>query len=193
MLVRSLAGMVLSIGSILVLEFETRTPGANIKTGGDALWWGFVTITTVGYGDFYPISTFGRLTGIFVMFAGIGIIGALASILASLLVSPSTADESAQEVAPAAGSGINATATNAIIEGKFARSGFVTTDGFRDLLEIARQVRPTLYDTQFEKAKPLVPRDRAVVVGERLGPKGEVLRPLEIGRASCRERVSSVV
>ena len=70
-------------------------------------------------------------------------------------------------------------ATNSIIEGKIARSGFVTTDGFRDLLEIARQVRPTLYDTQFEKAKPLVPRDRAVVVGERLGPKGEVLRPLE--------------
>jgi N-methylhydantoinase A len=70
-------------------------------------------------------------------------------------------------------------ATNAIIEGKIARSGFVTTDGFRDLLEIARQVRPTLYDTQFEKAKPLVPRDRAVVVRERLGPAGEVLRPLE--------------
>jgi len=70
-------------------------------------------------------------------------------------------------------------ATNAIIEGKIARSGFVTTDGFRDLLEIARQVRPTLYDTQFEKAKPLVPRDRAVVVGERLGPQGEVLRALE--------------
>ena len=72
-------------------------------------------------------------------------------------------------------------ATNAIIEGKIARSGFVTTEGFRDLLEIARQVRPTLYDTQFEKAAPLVPRDRAVVVGERLGPKGEVLRPLEDG------------
>jgi N-methylhydantoinase A len=70
-------------------------------------------------------------------------------------------------------------ATNAIIEGKIARSGFVTTDGFRDLLEIARQVRPTLYDTQFEKPKPLVPRDRAVVVGERVGPRGEVLRPLE--------------
>jgi N-methylhydantoinase A len=70
-------------------------------------------------------------------------------------------------------------ATNAIIEGKIARSGFVTTDGFRDLLEIARQVRPTLYDTRFEKTKPLVPRDRAVVVRERLGPAGEVLLPLE--------------
>ena len=79
-------------------------------------------------------------------------------------------------------------ATNAIIEGKIARSGFVTTDGFRDLLEIARQVRPTLYDTQFEKAQPLVPRDRAVVVGERLGPKGEVLRPLEEETRARRRR-----
>ena len=70
-------------------------------------------------------------------------------------------------------------ATNAIIEGKIARSGFVTTDGFRDLLEIARQVRPTLYDTLFEKPRPLVPRDRAVGVRERLGPTGEVLLPLE--------------
>ena len=43
-------------------------------------------------------------------------------------------------------------ATNAIIEGKIARSGFVTTDGFRDMLEIARQVRPTLYDIAVREA-----------------------------------------
>ena len=49
-----------------------------------------MTITTVGYGDFFPITFLGRLTGVFVMFAGIGIIGALASILASLLVSSSS-------------------------------------------------------------------------------------------------------
>src|SRR6185437_3195221 len=72
-------------------------------------------------------------------------------------------------------------ATNAIIEGKVARSGFVTTEGFRDLLEIARQVRPSLYDTQFEKPRPLVPRDRAVEVRERLGPKGEVVTTLDPG------------
>ena len=83
-----LAGIVLSVASILVLEFESRAPDANITTGGDAIWWGLVTITTVGYGDFFPVTLMGRLTGIFVMFAGIGIIGALASILASLLVSP---------------------------------------------------------------------------------------------------------
>ncbi len=70
-------------------------------------------------------------------------------------------------------------ATNAIIEGNIARSGFVTTDGFRDLLEIARQVRPSLYDTQFEKTVPLVPRDRAVTVRERLGPAGATDREPE--------------
>ncbi len=111
-----LAGIVLSTGSILVLEFESRTPGANIKTGGEAIWWGLVTITTVGYGDYYPISMFGRLTGIFVMFAGIGIIGALASILASLLVSPSAPDEPATEPAPSALPTIDAEATSAIAE-----------------------------------------------------------------------------
>jgi voltage-gated potassium channel len=95
------AGIVLTTASILVLQFESTSPDGNIETGGDALWWGFVTLTTVGYGDFYPVTTLGRITGIFVMFAGIGIIGALASILASILVSPSTPAEPAPE--PASG------------------------------------------------------------------------------------------
>ena len=73
-------------------------------------------------------------------------------------------------------------ATNAIIEGKIARGGFVTTEGFRDLLEIARQVRPTLYDTQFEKATPLVPRDRAVDGRRAARPGGR-------GAAAARGRL----
>src|SRR5262249_22406124 len=52
------------------------------------LWWAVVTITTVGYGDKYPVTSLGRLTAVFVMFSGVGIIGALASILASILVPP---------------------------------------------------------------------------------------------------------
>ena len=87
-----LAMIVLVTSSLLVLQFEYRSPGANITTGSDALWWAVVTITTVGYGDFYPVTELGRLTGVFVMFAGVGIIGALASILASLLVSPAPAE-----------------------------------------------------------------------------------------------------
>ena len=89
--------MVLSIASILILHQESRSPGANITTGGDALWWGIVTITTVGYGDYYPVTTLGRITAVFVMFAGIGIIGALASILASVLVAPTDAEGTAPE------------------------------------------------------------------------------------------------
>ena len=49
-------------------------------------------------------------------------------------------------------------ATNALIEGKTQRTAFITTRGFRDMLEIGRQVRPTLYDVHFEKPRPLVPR-----------------------------------
>lgn len=83
-----LAAIVLTSASISVLVFETQSPDANITNGGNALWWAVVTITTVGYGDRYPVTPGGRITGVFVMFAGVGIIGALASILASFLVPP---------------------------------------------------------------------------------------------------------
>ena len=76
----------LIVCSVLVLQFESRAADANITTGGGALWWAFVTITTVGYGDLFPVTVAGHVTGALVMFAGVGIIGALASILASLLV-----------------------------------------------------------------------------------------------------------
>ena len=85
--------IVLTVASVLVLQFESQSPDASITTGGDALWYAIVTITTVGYGDFYPVTTAGRITAMFIMFAGVGIIGALASILASLLVGSSAPEE----------------------------------------------------------------------------------------------------
>jgi voltage-gated potassium channel len=93
------AFLVIVSGSIVVLEAESRTPGANITTGGDALWWAIVTITTVGYGDKYPITAVGRSAAVFVMVTGIGIIGSLASIMASFLVAPppSVAEETEPE------------------------------------------------------------------------------------------------
>ena len=105
------AFILLVITSILVLTFETRSGEGNIATGGDALWWAMVTLTTVGYGDTFPMSAAGRITGVFVMIAGVGIIGSLASILASVLVAPApdaTDEPSAAStqvpVEPAAGS-----------------------------------------------------------------------------------------
>ena len=82
------AMIVLMVSSVLVLQFESSAADGNIKTGGEALWWAIVTLTTVGYGDFFPVTLGGRVTGVFVMITGIGIIGALASILASVLVAP---------------------------------------------------------------------------------------------------------
>jgi voltage-gated potassium channel len=91
-----LALIVLTVASLMVLQFESASPDANITTGGDALWWAVVTITTVGYGDKFPVTLGGRITGAFVMFAGVGIIGALASILSGLLVSPQAADSASE-------------------------------------------------------------------------------------------------
>jgi voltage-gated potassium channel len=93
--------LVLTVASVLVLQFESKSPDANITTGGDALWYSIVTITTVGYGDFYPVTPEGRITAAFIMFMGVGIIGALASILASLLVGGSAPEEETPAVAPA--------------------------------------------------------------------------------------------
>ena len=96
--------LVLTVCSTLVLQFESKSPDSSITTGGDALWYAIVTITTVGYGDFYPVTTAGRITAMFIMFMGVGIIGALASLLASLLVggSPSAEEEETSPAAAAA-------------------------------------------------------------------------------------------
>ena len=70
-------------------------------------------------------------------------------------------------------------ATNAIIEGNLSRTAFIATEGFRDLLEIQTGVRPVLYDLQFEKLRPLVPRYLCFGVPERLDFRGDVLIPLD--------------
>jgi voltage-gated potassium channel len=54
-------------GAVIVYLFERHAPHSNIHTLGDALWWSFVTVTTVGYGDFYPATIFGRITACFIM------------------------------------------------------------------------------------------------------------------------------
>jgi voltage-gated potassium channel len=96
----TLALLVLSLSSLFVLQFESKNSEANITTGADALWWAVVTITTVGYGDKYPVTLGGRITAVFVMFTGVGIIGALASMLSSLLMqSPAPDADAAQESA----------------------------------------------------------------------------------------------
>jgi len=109
--------LVLTVASVLVLQFESQSPDAKITTGKDAFWYSIVTITTVGYGDYYPVTPAGRITAMFIMFMGVGIIGALASILASLLVGGSSP---AEEETPAADHGPSVEEELKTIKGELA-------------------------------------------------------------------------
>ncbi len=70
-------------------------------------------------------------------------------------------------------------ATNAVIEGKLASTGLITTRGFRDVIEIARQRRPDLYDLDKTKPHPIVSREHRREIGERLACDGSVLQPVD--------------
>lgn len=77
--------MLMLFGAIAILYVE-RVPEANIKTPSDALWWAFVTITTVGYGDRFPVTTFGRLIAAVLMIAGVGLFGTFTGYVANFFV-----------------------------------------------------------------------------------------------------------
>jgi voltage-gated potassium channel len=87
-LVFSLLLIVLEGGGILVLHFEAGAPGSNIETGGEALWWGVVTITTVGYGNFYPVTAGGQVTATVMIFAGVALVGIFTAWAASVFMAP---------------------------------------------------------------------------------------------------------
>jgi voltage-gated potassium channel len=82
-----LIAMVVVVGSgFLVATIEEASPDRNITSIPDGLWWAVTTITTVGYGDRFPVTPIGRAIGAGVMILGIGLFGLLAASLASLLV-----------------------------------------------------------------------------------------------------------
>lgn len=81
----TLAGIILACMG--VLYYEGQTTGANIKTADDVMWWAVVTTSTVGYGDFYPVTGPGRLLAALVMVLGIGLFATLAAAIASRMTS----------------------------------------------------------------------------------------------------------
>jgi len=83
-----MALLVITFGSIAVYYAESFSPDANITSGQDAIWWSVVTITTVGYGDRYPVTWSGRIIGMMTMVAGIGVFGVFTSFLASSFMAP---------------------------------------------------------------------------------------------------------
>jgi voltage-gated potassium channel len=80
----------LFLGAWLVLLFEENAKGSNIHSYPDALWWAIVTVTTVGYGDRFPVSAGGRAVAVVLMLVGIGLIGVLTATVASVFVKEHT-------------------------------------------------------------------------------------------------------
>ncbi|GLT18163.1 capsular polysaccharide biosynthesis protein [Vibrio zhanjiangensis] len=80
--------ILLTIGSSMMLFVESKAPNANIQTGGDAMWWALVTISTVGYGDHYPVTNAGKVLASGLIICGVGIFGMISGLITSLLASP---------------------------------------------------------------------------------------------------------
>lgn len=96
--------IVLQSASMLMVAVEAGQPGANIEDGGDALWWAFVSVTTVGYGDKYPVTAAGRIIGSVLLAVGIGLFSTITGFLATKLVThPATEQVAGPAPAPAPG------------------------------------------------------------------------------------------
>lgn len=80
--------LVLQFGSLAILDVEENVPGANITNSSDALWYVIETISTVGYGDKYPVSNIGRVVGSFIILVGVGIFGTFTGYVANFFLSP---------------------------------------------------------------------------------------------------------
>ena len=93
------AMIAIGLGAVGVLDAERHAPGANITDFGVAIWWAVTTVTTVGYGDYYPVTTFGRVIAAALMFLGIGLVGSATGAVASWLVtkSPAQSEEKSKD------------------------------------------------------------------------------------------------
>lgn len=80
------AALAVGLGALAVLDAERDATEPNITTFGDALWWAATTVTTVGYGDRYPVSTEGRVVAVVLMGVGIGVMGAVIASVTSFIL-----------------------------------------------------------------------------------------------------------
>ena len=102
--------LVLQFGSISILAVEEHADGANITSASDALWYTLVTISTVGYGDRFPVTNAGRLIGTLIIVVGVGIFGTFTGYLANLFLGPRKGGADAETDADAAAAADDETA-----------------------------------------------------------------------------------
>jgi voltage-gated potassium channel len=81
--------LVMEFGALLILMVERGAPDANIETAQDSIWYMLVTMSTVGYGDQYPVTDVGRIIGSLIIIVGVGVFGTLTGFLANFFLTPS--------------------------------------------------------------------------------------------------------
>ncbi|MCU1573993.1 MAG: hypothetical protein JWO93_2075 [Micrococcaceae bacterium] len=91
------AALLIYAGALAVLDAEENAPGSNLVSFGDAAWWAMSTITTVGYGDHYPVTMLGRCVAAGLMIGGVAVLGVVTASVASWMVQ-SVAEETASEI-----------------------------------------------------------------------------------------------
>ncbi len=96
------AVLLVYVGALAVYEAERGAPDAHITTFGHALWWAMATITTVGYGDMYPVTTTGRVMASLMMIGGISLVGSITATIASWIVQSVSIDDQKQDAVTAA-------------------------------------------------------------------------------------------
>ncbi len=87
--------------SLAAFDEERYQPGATINSFGKAIWWSITTVTTVGYGDVYPVTNAGRVIAVLLMIGGIGLVGVVTATLASFIIQRVAEEETANQVATA--------------------------------------------------------------------------------------------
>jgi Ion transport protein len=90
--------LVVEFGGMFVYLSDRKSPNANIKTASDAVWWAYITVTTIGYGDRYPVTNAGRAWALAVAAAGVGLFGVLTGYLANAFLAPKKATDDAPRV-----------------------------------------------------------------------------------------------
>jgi voltage-gated potassium channel len=91
------ASLLAFVAALAVLDVEQTSPDANISDFGDAIWWAVTTMTTVGYGDHYPVTSVGRVVAFGLMLGGIALLGTVTATLASWLVESVQAEKEQAE------------------------------------------------------------------------------------------------
>lgn len=145
-----LTGVVIFVGGFAEYLAEYRQPGADITKFNDAVWWAVITITTVGYGDYTPVSPLGRIIATIVMFAGIGIAVTLVTAIAQSRVQRMQERLKSKTDGKA---GVLASEMKATIQDKVGGIENLTEEEFNGLMVMMKSLRLTLLEESKEVNK----------------------------------------